>query len=1184
MDQGFSPDTHRPIVALMSRSPKFIHLRVHSEYSLLEGAVRLKKLPDLVAKAQMPAVALTDSNNMFAALEFSEGLAKAGIQPILGCQVDVAYDPPAPGEKPRDPAALVLLAQTEAGYENLMKLNSCLYVDKGGQLPQVTLDELEAYCGDLLCLTGGADGPIGQLIRAGQTPKAHALVTRLSGIFANRLYIELQRHPGDAGLPEAEAVTEPAFLDLAYDLDLPLVATNDVYFPNEGMYEAHDALICIADGAYVDQSQPRRRLTSQHYFKSQSEMATLFADLPEAIENTVEIAQRCAFKAYKRDPILPKFADDEVEELRRQANEGLKARLKVIPHAASVEEYQTRLDFELDIIEGMGFPGYFLIVADFIKWAKEKEIPVGPGRGSGAGSLVAYALTITDLDPLRYQLLFERFLNPERVSMPDFDIDFCMDRREEVIRYVQEKYGRDKVGQIITFGALLSKAAVRDVGRVLQMPYGQVDRLSKMIPVEGVKPVSIEKALADEPRLREEAKSEEVVDRLLNYGMQVEGLLRNASTHAAGVVIGDRPLDALVPLYQDPRSDMPATQFNMKWVEQAGLVKFDFLGLKTLTVIQNAVDLIRSGGRDLHIAADGTELYVPAPGTTNDINAIPLDDEASYKLYASAQTVAVFQVESSGMMDALRRMKPTCIEDIVALVALYRPGPMENIPTYCEVKNGLKKRASIHPLIDDILEETQGIIVYQEQVMQIAQVMAGYSLGGADLLRRAMGKKIKEAMDAERPKFTAGAKENGVDDAKAKEVFDLLEKFANYGFNKSHAAAYAVVSYQTAWLKANHPVEFMAGVMNCDIHLTDKLAVYAEEVRRGLGIEIVPPCVNRSLETFSVDQGRVVYGLGALKNVGVEAMRLVVEGRGDKPFATLFDVARRVDLKRVGKRPLEMLARAGAFDMLDRNRRRVFDSLDALVAYSAAIHDQRASAQVSLFGEAGEDLPEPRLSKAEDWLPAERLGEEHKAVGFYLSGHPLDDYMGPLKRRGIVTLEELRQRVETGPLVAKIAGTIAGRQERKSARGNRFAFVQASDPTGLYEVTVFSDTLESSRDHLEPGTNAVLSVEATLESDQLKLLCRSAGPVDTAVADAQGSSTGLRIFLDAPEAIDPLKGLLDRLANDPNQRARGPILLSLSAPDLPGEVDVTLGDRLPVTPQIKGAIKSLSGVRFVEDL
>ncbi len=1178
----------------MSTSPRFIHLRTHSEYSLLEGALRLKKLPQMCRDKGMPALALTDTNNMFAALEFSVAMAGAGVQPIIGCQVDLAYVETAPGEKPRDPAPVVLLAQSEAGYENLMKLNSCLYVDKGGQLPQVTLAELETHAGGLICLTGGPGGPVGLLLRNSQRPAAEALMTRLAGAFGDRLYVELQRHPGEDGAPEAERLTEQGLVEMAYAMDLPLVATNDVYFPDAKMYEAHDALICIADGAYVDQQQDRRRLTAQHYFKSPEEMATLFADLPEALENTVEIARRCAFMAYRRDPILPKFADDEVAELRRQAQEGLKHRLSIIDPAAPIEEYEKRLEFELGIIEGMGFPGYFLIVADFIKWAKDEDIPVGPGRGSGAGSLVAYALLITDLDPLRYSLLFERFLNPERVSMPDFDIDFCMDRREEVIKYVQEKYGRDKVGQIITFGALLSKAAVRDIGRVLQMPYGQVDRLSKMIPVEGVKPVSIEKALADEPRLREEAKSEEVVARLLEYGQQVEGLLRNASTHAAGVVIGDRPLDALVPLYQDPRSDMPATQFNMKWVEQAGLVKFDFLGLKTLTVIQNAVDQIKASGRHLHIAADGTELFVPPEELIDDIATIPLDDEASYKLYASAKTVAVFQVESSGMMDALKRMKPTCIEDIVALVALYRPGPMENIPTYCEVKNGLKKRESIHPLIDDILEETQGIIVYQEQVMQIAQVMAGYSLGGADLLRRAMGKKIAEEMAKERPKFEKGAMENGVDKKKASEVFDLLEKFANYGFNKSHAAAYAVVSYQTAWLKANHPVEFMAGVMNCDIHLTDKLAVYFEEVRKRLELPYVPPCVNRSDATFKVTDGALVYALGALKNVGIEAMKLITDGRRvegqDKPFATLFDLARRVDLKRVGKRPLEMLARSGAFDALDPNRRRVFQALDALVGYSAAIHEQKSSNQVSLFGEAGDDLPEPRMMPSDDWLPAERLAEEFKAIGFYLSGHPLDDYMGPLKRkwgndRGVpfLTLDELNDKVaDRGAMNARLAGVVAGRQERKSARGNRFAFAQMSDPSGGYEVTLFSDTLEAARDHLEVGSKVVVTVEATMEAEQLKLLGRSVAPVDMAVADV--SSMGLKVFIDAPEAISAVSQVLEGARSAAKTAARGPVQFCLMDPALPGEVEVDLGMEFPVTPQIKGAIRSLGGVLEVEEI
>ena len=1145
----------------MAEIPRFIHLRVHTEYSLLEGAVRLKTLPALAAAAGMPAVGVTDTNNMFAALEFSVAAAAKGVQPIHGCQISLAYDPPEPGGKPRDPAPIVLLAQDEAGYLNLLKLNAALYLAPGRERPEVTLHELALHAEGLICLTGGPDGPLGRELRAGRRPKAEALLSRLAAIYPGRLYVELQRHPGEEGLPEAERATERGLVEMAYESALPLVATNDVHFTDPSMFEAHDALICIAEGAYVDQQAPRRRLTPQHYFKTPAEMATLFADLPEALDNTVEIARRCAYRTLPREPMLPRFAGNEVEELRRQAREGLAARLAVIPHAAPLAEYGTRLDFELGVIEAMGFPGYFLIVADFIQWAKARGIPVGPGRGSGAGSLVAYALTITDLDPLRYSLLFERFLNPERVSMPDFDIDFCMDRREEVIRYVQEKYGRDRVGQIITFGALLSKAAVRDVGRVLQMPYMQVDRLSKMIPVEGVKPVSIEKALADEPRLREAAK-EEVVGRLLDYARQVEGLLRNASTHAAGVVIADRPLEELVPLYRDPRSDMPATQFNMKWVEAAGLVKFDFLGLKTLTVIENALGLLRARGLEI------------------DIGAIPLDDAKTYALYSSARTVAVFQVESSGMQDALRRMRPTAIEDIVALVALYRPGPMENIPQYCDVKNGRAERASIHPTIDHILDETQGIIVYQEQVMQIAQEMAGYSLGGADLLRRAMGKKIQAAMDAERPKFLAGAARNGVDEKKALEVWHLLDKFANYGFNKSHAAAYAVVSYQTAWLKANHPVEFMAGVMNCDIHLTDKLAVYAEEVRRGLDIPIVPPCVNRSAATFAVQGGAIVYALGALKNVGVEAMRLIAEARGERPFATLFDLARRVDLRRVGKRPMEMLARAGAFDQLDANRRRVFAALDALCAYSGAVHDQRASAQVSLFGEAGDDLPEPRLPECDDWLPSERLAEEMAAIGFYLSGHPLDDYMGALRRREVKTYAALGEAAQAGPLLAKVAGTVAQRQDRKSAKGNRFAFVGLSDPTGLYEVTVFSDTLEAAGEHLEPGRNVVLTVEATLEGDTLKLLARGVQPVD-AVADAAGG-LALKIYIESAEAPATVKSVLARMT-DPRTRSRGP--LTFTVLDASGaEYDLTPPDDFPLTPQIKSALKSLPGVLAVEEV
>lgn len=1154
-------------------TPRFLHLRLHSAYSLLEGAIQPKALAKLAAAHAMPALAVTDTNNLFAALEVSETLAKAGIQPIMGAQVTLASEAePRPGARPPAPTPLVLLAQDEAGWLNLMALISEAWLDAADGRPDVALERLAARAGGLICLTGGAGGPLGRLLRDGRRDRAEALLDRLAAAFPDRLYVEIQRHgPSDADprTPDQDA-TEPAFVELAHARDLPLVATNDVMFDRPEMHAAHDALLCIAEGAYVVQ-EDRRRVTDQHFFKSQDQMAARFADLPEALEHTVEIARRCAFRPRTRDPILPRFAEDEVEALRRMAREGLAARLKAQPGVAPAADYEARLDFELGVIEGMGFPGYFLIVADFIQWAKAQGIPVGPGRGSGAGSVVAWALTITDLDPLRYGLLFERFLNPERISMPDFDIDFCMDRREEVIGYVQRKYGRDRVAQIITFGALLSKAAVRDVGRVLQMPFGQTDRLSKMIPVEGVKPVSIPKALETEPRLAAEAARDPVTAEMLDYAAKLEGLLRNASTHAAGVVIGDRPLHQLVPLYRDPRSDMPATQYNMKWVEQAGLVKFDFLGLKTLTVIRTALDLLA------------------ARGVVVDIDRIPLDDAASYALYSSAETVAVFQVESTGMRDALRRLRPTCIEDIIALVALYRPGPMENIPKYCNVKNGREPREPIHPLIDPILDETQGIIVYQEQVMEIARRMAGYSLGGADMLRRAMGKKIKEAMDEERPKFEAGAAANGVPPAKAREVFDLLEKFANYGFNKSHAAAYAVVSYQTAWLKANHPVEFMAAVMTCDLHLTDKLGVYLREVRR-LGIEVVPPCVNRTGARFGVEAtpegGRVLYALGALKGVGPEAMRLIEDARAQGgPFRSLFDLARRVDLKRIGKRALEMLARAGAFDALDPNRRRAFEAIEAMVAVSAAEAAAAGSAQVSLFGEAA-PLPDPPLPQVPDWPPEERLRQEHEAVGFYLTGHPLDAWKGALARQRVATSAELAARAGRGG-AARVAGVVVARRERVNQRGSRYAFVQLSDAAGLYEVTVFSEKLEAHRALLEPGRAVVLSVEveaaARAEADEagLRLTLTAIQPIEQALAAA--APMGLRVYVSEPDAFESVRARLTDAARRAQARRGGPVELVLVAPDLPGDVTVRLPGEWPLNAALSAALKAAPGVGAVEE-
>ncbi|MEM1343052.1 MAG: DNA polymerase III subunit alpha [Pseudomonadota bacterium] len=1143
-----------------TRPPAFLHLRTRSAYSLLEGALSVKALASLAAKAEMPAVGLTDNANLFGALEFSEACAKAGVQPVMGLSLRLSEGETTARETP---APLVLYAQDKPGWLNLMALASKAHLDTAAtDLPHVRLETLEAHTEGLICLTGGAEGLLGRHAAAGRSARAEGLAERLARAFPERLYIEIQRHgTGEDPRRPEEVASEPALIDLAYRLGLPLVATNDVYFESPAMFEAHDALLCIGEGRYVNEAD-RRQLTPEYHFKSAAAMAERFADLPEALANTIEIAQRCAVRPRTHPPILPRFADDEVEELRRQAKEGLAARLAAITPAAPVTDYEERLEFELGVIEGMGFPGYFLIVADFIQWAKRADIPVGPGRGSGAGSLVAYALTITDLDPLRYGLLFERFLNPERISMPDFDIDFCVDRREEVIEYVADKYGRDRVAQIITFGALMSKAAVRDVARVLQLPYSQADQLSKMIPLEGVRPVSIARARKEEPRIEEQAKKSETVAVMLDLAEKIEGLLRNASTHAAGVVIGDRPLVELVPLYRDPKSEMPATQYNMKWVEPAGLVKFDFLGLKTLTVIQNALELLAL--RDIQI----------------DVSTLELDDGPTYELYSRADTVGVFQVESSGMRDALRQLKPTCIEDIVALVALYRPGPMENIPTYCRVKNGLEERHPIHPLIDPVLDETQGIIVYQEQVMEIARRMAGYSLSGADMLRRAMGKKIQAAMDAERPKFLAGAAANGVSKEKATEVWNLLDKFANYGFNKSHAAAYAVVSYQTAWLKANHTVEFMAAVMNHDIHLTDKLAVLVQECRR-MGVPLAPPCVNRARARFTVENGEVLYALGALKGVGVEAMRLIVEAReAGAPFSDLFDVAKRVDLRGVGKRALEMLARAGAFDCLEPNRARVFASLDALYDWSGALQDERASGQAGLFGDA-DALPPPRLSMREDWLPGERLAEEQAAAGFYLSGHPLDDYTGPLARKRILTYAQLAQTtLQTGGK-ARVAGTLSQIQYRKSARGTRFAFIGFSDTTGSFEVMAFSDVLTQAEAHLAVGRNLVLSVESEAGDQGSRLMLRAVQPVEEAVADADPA--GLRLFVEDAAAFASIKTRLDG-ANG-RARTRGPIhlVVRLDGDDEAEAVELALPGRYPLGPEVRGALKTAPGVSHVEE-
>ena len=763
----------------VSSNPGFVHLHVHSSYSLREGALTIAKLTKLAAFDAMPALAITDTNNLFGALEFSEKLAKEGIQPIVGLQLTVDFgDAAALGGRfdvsRVGRAPIVLLAQSEEGYGNLMRLGSRAFLDpQPGDAAGIGFERLSEGVGGLIALTGGPSGPLDTLLRLGRSEAAEARMMRLAETFgADRLYIELQRH----GL-DSEKQTEPELVDLAYRRDIRLVATNEPFFASLSDHEAHDALICIAEGAAVG-TPDRRRLSPEHRFKTRAEMAALFADLPEATENTLEIARRCAFRPRTRKPILPNYTMldgsplDAVTSLREQAEAGLALRMKTVGLAPGYveDDYRERLAFELDTIVKMQFPGYFLIVADFIKWAKTQNIPVGPGRGSGAGSLVAYALTITDLDPMRFGLLFERFLNPERVSMPDFDIDFCQDRRDEVIGYVRERYGRDRVAQIITFGSFLARGVLRNVGRVLEMSFTQVDKLAKLIPQNPANPVTLAQAIESEPKLREFAESDPKVDRLLKIAGTLEGLYSNASTHAAGIVIGDRPLHELVPLYRDPRSDMAATQFNMKWVEPAGLVKFDFLGLKTLTVLTTCVKLIAQKGVVL------------------DLAAIPLDDKKTYEMLGRGETVGVFQVESGGMRKALVDMRADRFEDIIALVALYRPGPMANIPVYCARKLGEEQPEYIHEKLEPVLRETFGVIIYQEQVMQAAQVLSGYSLGEADMLRRAMGKKIKAEMDAQRARFVEGCVEGGIAKVKADEIFDMLAKFADYGFNKSHAA------------------------------------------------------------------------------------------------------------------------------------------------------------------------------------------------------------------------------------------------------------------------------------------------------------------------------------------------------------------------------------------------------------
>jgi DNA polymerase-3 subunit alpha len=1147
----------------------FVHLRTHTPFSLLEGAVKIPDLVKLCAAQAMPAMAITDTGNMFGVLEFSSACASSGIQPIMGTLLAVRANDQMPHGW-EDTERIVLLAQNETGYGHLLDLVSKSYLEsEPGDIASVALDDLEGHTEGLICLTGGPAGPVARRLLENRPDEARALIERLNSLFAGRLYVELQRH----GTPE-EQQSEAGLIELAYALDLPLVATNDVMFADAAMHEAHDALMCIADSATVNR-RDRRRVTSQHYFKTAEEMAYLFADLPEAISNTLVVARRCAFMAPKRPPILPPYPSEdgapEEEELRRQASEGLEKRLEAHVFTAEMSteqreeigtQYRERLAFELDVIVGMKFPGYFLIVADFIKWAKEQGIPVGPGRGSGAGSVVAWSLTITDLDPIRFGLLFERFLNPERVSMPDFDIDFCQDRRDEVIAYVQRRYGEDRVAQIITFGTLQARAVVRDVGRVLEMPYGQVDRLAKMVPVNPANPISLQQALDSEEPLQQ-ARREPEVARLIDTALKLEGLFRHASTHAAGVVIGDRPLQELIPLYRDPRSDMPVSQFHMKDVEKAGLVKFDFLGLKTLTVLQRAVELL---------AQKGVEV---------DLDRLPLDDEKTYAMLSRAETVGVFQLEGQGMRDALRQLQPDTIEDIIALVSLYRPGPMENIPTFCNRKHGREKVDYLHPKLEPVLKETYGVIIYQEQVMQIAQILAGYSLGEADLLRRAMGKKIKAEMAAQRDRFVSGAVELGVDDQRASFIFDLVDKFAGYGFNKSHAAAYAIVAYQTAWLKANHPVEFLAASMTLDMGTTDKLNVFKQELDRK-NIPLLPPDVNRSGVAFTVERpadgpAAVRYALAAVKNVGGAAMAdLVSERETNGAFTDLFDFAARLDHRVMNKRQIENLARAGAFDGLDENRARVVANVEMMVRHNAVVAEEAASQQENLFGGGGgAPAPKPQLIQVEPWIKADALKEEFEAIGFHLSSHPLEPYRETLEQLGVVTFAEAEAKaISEGASYFKLAAVPVSRRERTSGSGNRFAFAVVSDLSGSYEIVLFSEALASARELLDSQRPILIEAEVRTEGDTAKFSARRVTSLDD---EAAGACSVFQVSVRGELAIERLKRALET-----GERGRGRVLVAFDPGD-GRQIDVDLKVRLALSPGLRAQIEAVPGVVLVSD-
>ena len=1053
----------------------FIHLTNKTEYSLSEGALPIGRIAELCQSFQMPAVGISDTNNMFGALEFSERISQVGVQPIVGCNIKIKTPKEYLHENIQNNDMYFFLniySKNEKGYENLLKLMSTSYMTDNVNA-YLSIDELKKYNDGLIVLSGGNNSILAHSNDSYTTSQSSLFIKDFKKIFKDNFYIEIQRL-GNSNY----RLNENSILNLANDHHVPLVATNDVYFEGPEYYEAHDALMCIEKKLYVSQLD-RNKLSSEHYFKSQEEMSELFIDLPEAINNTLEIAQRCSHRPNTKMPILPVFDKDLDKEkmlLNKLSCDGLTKRLdfKFKQEHQTTEDqkkitqhYQQRLDKELNIITNMKYEGYFLIVSDFIKWAKNNDIPVGPGRGSGAGSLVAWCLEITDLDPIKFGLIFERFLNPERVSLPDFDIDFCRDGRDKVLEYVHKKYGNHNVAQIITFGKLQARAVIRDVGRVLGIPYGQVDYLCKLMPFDPSRPMTLQKYIDEEPKLSEEAARDEKVKQLLDISLKLEGLKRHVSIHAAGVVISKDNIYQDVPLYSDPESNIYLTQFDMKWVENAGLVKFDFLGLKTLTLIDKCIKIIQSSNPQFNI------------------DKIEIEDKKTYELLSTGETTGIFQLESAGMKETLKQLKPDKFEDIIAIVALYRPGPMANIPAYIERKHEREKPDYIHPLLENLLKETYGVVIYQEQVMGVARELSGYSDGEADLLRRAMGKKIQKEMNAQKQRFVDGCGQKNIKPNEALTIFDLLSKFADYGFNKSHAAAYAMIAFQTAYLKTHYPIEFFAASMTLDINNTDKISIFQQELSR-LNILLSPPDINQSDPYFARKNSSILYALGAIKNVGIDSMKeLVRERKKNGPFKDFNDFINRSDNSIINKKTLEALACAGAFDQFKIHRSVIFNQASDIVKFHKSFKESSATNQGDMFG--SETLPVIQLTSESEWDTGYKLMKEYEMLGFYLSGHPLEQYKANFDKLFIKSFSDIKSNSKYHDQKdILLSGTLLTKKEKRSARGNSYAFLNFSDLTSIYELIIFESNLRKYRDILNEGESFIVGVDFSTQNGTLR--------------------------------------------------------------------------------------------------